>query len=148
MKRPVYTLLLLLIGLSACKPEIVAPDQTESNLKMLQGGIWQVKHVDVNYFDFRGNPTGSQRFPFGEGTTGGICTFTYTPTLWQLDDNGDLFESAYMVNENIIETQGGGTWGIRSIGETNLELVLKSEAASPCDYNQSGAVYTLTRATR
>lgn len=107
-----------------------------------------MKHVDVNYFDYQGNPTSTERYVFGEGEKNGVCTFEYTSSRWKMDDNGEIFESTYSVEDDIIETAGGGTWGIRSIDETNLEIVLRGEAANPCDYNQSGAVYTLTRQTR
>lgn len=146
MKRILLPALLVGFGLlTSCTRETVEPDNTAKNIGLLKDGTWTVEHVDVNFFDYQGNPTGSERVLFGEGQEGGICTFAYSEDLWTMDDNGDIFESNYSMEDDIIYTQGGGTWGIRKIEDTRLEMVLRGEVANPCDYSQSGAVYTLTR---
>lgn len=131
--------------LSSCTKEDVEQDNTAQNVALLKDGTWTISHVDVNYFDYQGNPTGTERVQFGEGEEGGICTFKYADALWTMDDNGEIFEAAYTVDKDIITTEGGGTWGIRRIEDTELEIVLRGEVSNPCDYSQSGAVYTLTR---
>ena len=149
MKRIAFfalTLGLMSLTLVSCKPEQVKPDETAANLAALQLGTWTVDYVDVNYFDYAGNLTSTNRVEFGDGTEGGICTFTYKDKMFTLDDNGDIFESGFSVEDNVIYTNGGGTWGLRSKSDTKLEVVLQGAASTnPCDFGASGSVYTLTR---
>jgi hypothetical protein len=155
MMRRIVSLsfLLLLTGmiLTSCnKNKQDDPTDESISLDQLRKGAWTIDHVDVNSFDGSGALIGTQRFPFGEGTDGGICTFNYDASnLWTLNDNGDIFTSRYNLDDNIVYTDGGGTWGIRKMTDTDLEIVLRSDnSLNPCNYTVSGAVYTLYRGTR
>jgi hypothetical protein len=143
-------LLLLFSGMSlltSCNANKDLEDEQAFDLAALQSGTWTVDHVDVNSFDTQGNLTGTQQFPFGEGTDGGICTFVYGKnSIWTMNDNGEFFEARYSVDDRVIYTEGGGTWGLRKISATELELVLRSDdAPNPCDYTVTGAVYYLNQ---
>lgn len=153
MKTKFALLPILLICLSfiftACntQKEDITEDSAFSE-SVLRNGSWMLNHVDVNSFDLQGNLTNTERFLFGPNTDGGICTFTYgEDKIWTLDDNGEIFTARYSMDDRIVYTEGGGTWGIRKMDDNSLEIVLRSdETLNPCNYTVSGAVYTFTRA--
>jgi hypothetical protein len=151
MKRIAFfalSLALMSLTLVSCKPEEVKPDETAANLQAIQG-VWTVDHVDVNYFDYLGNLSSTDRVDFGENTEGGLSTFSFVDKLIAIDDNGDIFESGFTVEDNVIYTDGGGTWGLRSKSDTKLEVVLQASASTnPCSVGSSGSVYTLTRSAQ
>jgi predicted small secreted protein len=144
--------LLLLSGfaLTSCNTQKGVKDAEAFDGSILRAGAWTINHVDVNTFDGQGNLTATQNFPFGEGTEGGICTFEYSNSdLWTLNDNGEIFSARYSVDDRVIYTDGGGTWGLRKMTETSMELVLRSDQSlNPCNYTVNGAVYYLDRAAR
>jgi hypothetical protein len=151
MKRNIafLSLLLLFTGLflTSCDKNKEIKDANSFDVSVLREGTWTINHVDVNTFDGQGNLVSTQNFPFGTGTEGGICTFTFDQnSLWTLNDNGELFTARYSVDDRVIYTEGGGTWGLRQMSENSLELVLRSdETLNPCQYTVSGAVYYLDR---
>lgn len=151
MKAKIALFPILLLCLSfmftACNSQKEVEAESQFSEAVLRDGAWQLNHVDVNSFDGQGNLTDSERFLFGAGTDGGICTFHYADnSTWTLNDNGDVFTARYSLDDRIIYTEGGGTWGIRTMSDDKMEIVLRSEETlNPCQYTVSGAVYTLTR---
>ena len=136
--------LLLAILFTACsRPGLEREGISEAQLR---AGTWTVDHVEQNQYN-NGVLVSSNWIQFGEGEEGGICTFTYTEDgRWIMIDNGEEYEFNYTLEENILETNGGGTWGVREMTDTYLEIVLRgSEVSNPCVYNAEGAVYFLTR---
>lgn len=120
-------------------------DDNSFDLAALRSNVWAVDHVDFNTFDTQGNLVGTEKYPFGEGTNGGICTFTYDKdNIWTLDDNGEIFTTCYSIDDRMIYTDGGGTWELRKLNENNLELFLRSDQTFYSrNYAVSGAVYYL-----
>ncbi len=141
--------LVLLSGfaLTSCNRNEDLQDDNSFDLAALRSNVWAVDHVDVNTFDVQGNLTATEKYPFGEGTEGGICTFTYDKDdVWTLNDNGEKFTARYSIDDRVIYTEGGGTWGLRKLSDNSLELVLRSDQTlNPCDYTVSGAVYYLNK---
>lgn len=138
-------LLLALVALSSCKKETPLAAE-EATVAQLRAGSWAVTRMEQNTFE-GGTLVSSDLVLFGEGEAGGLCTFTYGEDgTWVMDDNGEVFQFAYELDDNIINTQGGGQWGIRQMSDTYLELALRGqESYNPCSYGASGAVYYLNR---
>lgn len=151
MKRQLAFLSILLllsgIALTSCTKNKEVEDPNKFDVSTLRKGSWTINHVDVNTFDGAGNLVATQNFPFGDGTDGGICTFTYDVSeTWTLNDNGEIFTARYSVDDRVIYTDGGGTWGLRALSDSKLELVLRTDQTlNPCQYTVSGAVYYLER---
>ncbi len=146
MKKIVFitsTLLLAVIFTACSRPGLEREGTDEAQLR---AGAWTVDHVEANQYN-NGVLVSSSWVQFGEGEEGGICTFTYTDdSRWVMVDNGEVYEFNYTMEENIIETNGGGTWGVREMTDTYLEITLRGEEVSnPCQFNAEGAVYYLTR---
>lgn len=115
------------------------------NDAQLRAGVWTVDHVEINQFD-NGTLVSSEYVQFGEDKEGGICTFSYTDKTWTMNDNGNISELSYRIEDNIIYTAGGGTWGVREMTDNTLEMTLRGEEVNnPCQFNAQGAVYYLTR---
>lgn len=146
------TALLFLSGfaLTSCNTQKEVEDANSIDLSALRASTWSIDHVDVNTFDTQGALISTEKFPFGAGTDGGICTFKYDDAnLWTLNDNGEVFSARYSVDDRVIYTEGGGTWGLRKLDGNNLKLVLRSDQSlNPCDYTVNGAVYYLNRAVQ
>lgn len=127
----------------SCQKEDVSPNPLDE--AQLRTGTWVVDHVEINQFD-NGNLISSEYIAFGEGEQGGICTFHYGDKIWTMNDNGAVSEITYRTEDNIIYTAGGGTWGVREMSDTHLEMTLRGEEVNnPCQFNAAGAVYHLTR---
>lgn len=137
-------LLMALVLFSCNKEEDLTPAVDEVQLR---AGQWTIDHVEVNYFD-NGRLTNSEYIAFGDGTEGGICTFNYDGETWTMDDNGEVSEFSYRIEDRVIYTAGGGTWGVRDLTEQRLEMTLRGEEVNnPCQFSAAGAVYYLTRST-
>lgn len=138
------TALLLAVTFTACSsPSIEREGIDEAQLR---AGDWQVEHVEQNQYN-NAVLVSSDYIQFGEGEEGGVCTFTYTKdSRWVMNDNDEVFEFKYTLEDNILETNGGGTWGIREITDSYMEIVLRgNEVSNPCTYNAEGATYFMTR---
>lgn len=146
MKRLAFlstTAFLLAFVLMSCNKEDITSNQIDD--AQLRAGTWTVDHVEVNEFN-NGTLVSSDYIPFGEGKEGGVCTFDYSDKTWTMNDNGTVSDFTYRIEDNILYTAGGGTWGIREMSDTQLEMTLRGEEVNnPCQYNAAGAVYYLTR---
>ncbi len=135
--------LLFVALLFSCNKEAI--DVPAVDDVQLRSGSWMVDHVEVNYFS-GSTLTSSDYIPFGEGTEGGICIFKYDTDKWTMDDNGEVFEFSYRIEDRVIYTAGGGTWGVRELNEDRLEMTLRGEETNnPCDFSAAGSVYYLTK---
>ncbi len=148
-KFALFPILLLCLSfiVTACGTQEEVENESQFSEAVLRAGTWELNHVDVNSFDQQGNLTDSDRFIFGANTEGGICTFHYSDnSTWTMNDNGEVFTARYSLDDRIIYTEGGGTWGIRTMSDDKMEIVLRGEESlNPCQYTVSGAVYTLSR---
>ena len=154
MKRQLSFLAALLIlsgfALTSCNTQKEVEDANSIDLTVLRSSVWAIDHVDVNSFDTQGALIATEKYPFGAGTEGGICTFKYDESnMWTLNDNGEVFTARYSVDDRVIYTEGGGTWGLRKLDANSLEVVLRSDQSlNPCDYTVNGAVYYLNSAVQ
>lgn len=151
MKRITYltfTLLLTVFVLSSCKKDTPLEEDQFSGAQ-LRAGTWTVNRVEQNTYE-NGALAESDVILFGESEEGGICTFAYDENgNWRMNDNGNVFDIPYELEDNIITTEGGGLWGIREMSENYLEMALRGTTNSnPCNYSSTGSVYYLTRGTR
>lgn len=137
------TLLLSIVFTACSRPGVEREGIDEAQLR---AGDWSVEHVEQNQYN-NGVLTSSEFIQFGEGEEGGVCTFSYTKdSRWVMNDNGEVYEFKYTLEDNILETNGGGTWGIREMTDSYMEIVLRgNEVSNPCSYNAEGATYFMTR---
>jgi|GEM_PF-2463121 len=137
------TLLLAIVFTACSRPGIEREGIDEAQLR---AGDWSVEHVEQNQYN-NGVLVSSDYIQFGEGEEGGVCTFSYTKdSRWIMNDNDEVYEFKYTLDDNILETNGGGTWGIREITDSYMEIVLRgNEVSNPCTYNAEGATYFMTR---
>lgn len=144
-----FVLLLCAFFMTSCNKENISNEEFADYPEMANG-LWQVGKKISYTFDNQGNVTSMGETRFGEHTPRGECSFEFTDQgTFTMVDRGELETMSYTIEDNVINLSNGSSFGIRSITENNLELVISaSEEINPCVWTVAGDVLELSRSPR